>query len=414
MVTSNPCYLSIGELHTLLRTRQISPVEIVEACLSRIERLDQKLNAFVTIRAEHAREEAKEAEKDINAGRWRGPLHGIPVGIKDFYDTANVRTTAAFEKFKNRVPQKDAVAVEKLKQAGAIVFGKMNMHRLGMGTTGLESDFGPVHNPWTDAYIPGGSSSGSAAAVAAGLCYATLDTDAIGSCRLPAACCGVVGFKGTYGLISAKGILEGEPVDEAILWLSHPGITTRAVQDTTLVLSVLAEPHEQTMTYDVGGDASPGRPLRIGVADNFKADEEVAALFATAVETVRTLKHDVVTAHAPFEMPRFGDVHAIEADRKTISDRAFRGIDLLLLPTTTTTVLAVKDAGANPQALSAESTMFANYFGLPAISVPCGFDKRGLPAGLQIVGKPWDEGTVLRLAHQYQVKTQLSNKHPIP
>src|SRR5207244_5424003 len=140
---------------------------------------------------------------------------------------------------------------------------KMNMHRLGMGTTGLESCFGPVINPWDAGYIPGGSSSGSAAAVAAGLCYATLDTDAIGSCRLPAACCGVVGFKGTYGLVSAKGVLEGEKADEAILWLSHPGITTRSAEDTATLLNVLAEPNGKAKIQNFHGDASRERRLRI-------------------------------------------------------------------------------------------------------------------------------------------------------
>ena len=145
--------------------------------------------------ADAALHAAKAAEKDIEQGHWKGPLHGIPIAIKDFYDTAGLKTTAAFERFRDRIPPKDAVGVEKLKKAGAIVIGKTNMHTLGMGTTGLESYFGPVRNPWNANYIPGGSSSGSAAAVASGLCYATLDTDAIGSCRLPAACCGVVGYK---------------------------------------------------------------------------------------------------------------------------------------------------------------------------------------------------------------------------
>ena len=161
----------------------MSPVDIVDACLARTETLNQQLNAFITVLSDEAREHAKAAEAEIKAGKWRGPLHGVPVGVKDFYDTANVRTTAAFETFKNRVPRHDAAAVAKLKDAGAIVIGKTNMHRLGMGTTGLESYFGPVKNPWNDTLHSRGSSSGSAAAVAAGMCYATLDTDAIGSCR---------------------------------------------------------------------------------------------------------------------------------------------------------------------------------------------------------------------------------------
>ena len=224
-------------LSKLIQAQKISPVEVVHACLKQIKELDPKLNAFITVLADQALEQAKDAEAEIKAGNWRGSLHGIPVGIKDFYDTAGIKTTAAFEHFKDRVPTKDAVGVAKLKEAGAIIIGKMNMHQLGMGTTGLDSYFGPVHNPWNAKYIPGGSSAGSAVAVASGMCYATFDTDAIGSCRLPAACCGIVGFKGTYGLISAQGILEGEePPDEMIIWLNHPGITTRSVEDTTLVL----------------------------------------------------------------------------------------------------------------------------------------------------------------------------------
>src|SRR5262249_39662128 len=179
----------IATLHERIRTRVVSPVEVVNTCLGRIEQINPKLNAFITVLADEAREQANVAETEIKLGKWRGPLHGIPVGIKDFYDTAGIRTTAAFEHFKDRVPRN----VAKLKNAGAIIIRKTNMHRLGEGTTGIDSYFGPVLNPWNAQYIPGGSSAGSAAAVATGMCYATLDTDAIGSCRLPAACCGVVG-----------------------------------------------------------------------------------------------------------------------------------------------------------------------------------------------------------------------------
>ena len=407
-------YMSIRELSQRLRARETTPVAVITACLARIDQLSERLNTFATVLADQARENAEEAAAEIKAGNWRGPLHGVPVGVKDFYDLANVRTTAAFEGFKNRVPKKDAAGVAKLKEAGAIVLGKMNMHRLGMGTTGLESYFGAVRNPWNDGYIPGGSSSGSAAAVAAGLCHATLDTDAIGSCRLPAACCGVVGFKGTYGLISPNGILEGEKADEAILWLSHPGITTRTVEDAAIVLNVLAEPNAMAHVRDYRGELSKERRLRIGIADNFKADKEITRAFTTAVEQLQSIGHDVVAARAPFDIPPFGDLHAIEADRKTVSERAFRDIDILLLPTTATTVPTVKDAGSNPQALSAQNTVFANYFGLPAVSVPCGFDKHGLPIGLQIVGKPWDEGTALHLARQYEMTVEPLRQHPVP
>ena len=395
----------IGDVAPRLRAREISAVEVVDACLARIEELNPRLNTFITVLAEEAREQAKQADADIKAGRWLGPLHGIPVGIKDFYDTANVRTTAAFEPFKSRVPKRDAEAVEALKDAGAIVVGKTNMHQLGSGTTGLESYFGAVRNPVNDAFIPGGSSSGSAAAVAVGMCYATLDTDAIGSCRLPAACCGVVGFKPTYGAISTKGILEGEKADDTILWLSHGAVTTRSVADTAIVLDTLTGGGERGAVSIAGGPEGP--PLcsvnvRIGIADNFTADDEISRAFESAVDVVRTLGYPFVRASAPFDMPKFGDLRTIDADRKTIGERAFVGIDVLLLPTTATAVLTVESAKGKPQALSPANTMFANYFALPAVSVPCGVDSRGLPVGLQIVGRPADEATVLRVAAEFE------------
>jgi aspartyl-tRNA(Asn)/glutamyl-tRNA(Gln) amidotransferase subunit A len=413
-MNDKPHYLSLRDLSTQLRALGLSPVDVVDGCLARIDALDRRLNTFVTMLGDRARERAKTADADIRSGTWRGALHGVPIGIKDFYDTAGVRTTAAFEPFRNRVPARDAAAVSALQNAGAIVIGKTNMHQLGMGTTGLDSAFGPVRNPWNEEYIPGGSSSGSAAAVASGLCYATLDTDAIGSCRLPAACCGVVGFKGTYGAISAKGILEGEPADPAILWLSHPGITTRSAVDTAIVLTGLAEPDARAKLSDLPTGEPDDARLRLGVAGNFTADEEVTRAFKAAVETLQALGHPVVAAAAPFDIPRMGDLRTIEADRETISNRAFKDIDVLLLPTTTTSVPTVKEAGGNPQALSPANTMFANYFGLPAISVPCGFDARGLPIGFQIVGKRWGDAAVLRLAQQYQRSTTWAAKHPIP
>jgi aspartyl-tRNA(Asn)/glutamyl-tRNA(Gln) amidotransferase subunit A len=373
-------YAEIKAVAEGIRAQKISPVALVDACLKRIEETNPKINAFITVLAGEARELARSAEREIKTGKWRGPLHGIPVGIKDFYDTAGIKTTAAFERFRDRVPTKDALGVAKLKKAGAIIVGKANMHRLGEGTTGLDSYFGAVRNPWNPKYIPGGSSSGSSAAVASGMCYATLDTDAIGSCCLPAACCGVVGFKGTYGLISPKGILDGEqPPDEMILWLSHPGITTRSVKDTAIVLDVLAEKKRHRQTAYALREHSRRRKLRIGVADNFQADREVSATFERAVEIISKLGHSFKSAPAPLVGLERG-VSNIKTDRKSIASQAFKDVDVYVLPTTTTIVPAVEDAG-NPLALSSANTVFANYYGLPAINVPCGFDSRGLPLG---------------------------------
>ena len=380
---------SIQEISDQIRARTVSPVTVVAACLQRIKQLNPKLNAFATVLADESREEARRAETEINAGRWLGPLHGMPIGIKDFYDTAGVRTTAAARQFLNRIPSSDAELVARLKRAGAIIIGKTNMHELGMGTTSLVSVFGPVRNPLNPDYIAGGSSGGSAAAVAAGLCYATIDTDAIGSCRLPAACCGVVGFKGTYGLLSARGILEGEQADPAILLLAHPAITTRSADDTTILVKALAARETRTI-----------REPRVGVVTNIKPTQSVRVAFEEAVERLRTLGYQLKKAPAPFDNPGF-DVRNIVPDRAAVAAHSFREVDALVLPTTNGSIPTVKQAEGNPLALSAENTMFANYFGLPAISVPSGFDAKGLPLALQIVGRPWEDGTVLELANTF-------------
>jgi len=404
-------YADINTISERIRSLQTGPVEVLETCLRRIERFNPTLNAFITVLADQARQQARIAEAEIRAGKWRGRLHGIPVGIKDFFDTAGVRTTAAFEGFRDRVPGKDAIGVARLKEAGAIIIGKTNMHELGMGTTGLESCFGPVKNPWNADYIPGGSSSGSAVAVATGMCYGTLDTDAVGSVRLPAACCGVVGFKGTYGMISTRGILGDQPVNPFIQWMGHAGITTRTVEDTALLLDVLAEKKKGDHFVRL---LERDRTIRIGVADNFEADKETGKAFETAVEAIRGFGYATSSVAAPFGDPGMASMANIEADRRAIAGQAFRDIDVLLLPTTTTTVPPVEDAGADTddQKLSAESTAFANYYGLPAISIPCGFDENGLPLGLQMVAKPWDEKAVLRLASHYQQATQWRMSHP--
>ena len=377
-----------------IRRREVSPVEVVTTCLDRIERLQPQLNAFITIVADAALQAAHAAAREIDQGRSKGPLHGIPVAIKDFYDTAGIRTTAAFERFRERIPTKNAVSVEKLIGAGAIVVGKTNMHTLGMGTTGLESHFGPVKNPWNAEYVPGGSSSGSAVAVASGLCYATLDTDAIGSCRLPAACCGVVGFKGSYGAIDISGILGGEqPPDDTIRWLSHAGLTTRGIEDTVVLLEVLAE--QNATAPGPRETLSVATPLRIGIANNFHADTEITEAFGRAIATIKVLGHAVSSVEAPFTDSTKGTA-TIQADRQDVGRRVFSDIDVLVVPTTATTTPAVKDADKNPLALSPELTMFANYYGLPAVSVPCGFDSRRLPVGLQIVANRGNDGAALR------------------
>ena len=401
----NVYYMSLQEVADLIRTRKISPVDVVEACLERIEKFSPTTNAFITVLANEAREQAKQAEKEIQAGTYRGPLHGIPVAFKDMFDSAGIKTTAGFKYFKKRVPQKDAVAITRLKEAGAIVVGKTNMHELAMGTTSLVSAFGPVHNPWNIDYIAGGSSGGSAVAIALGMCFATVDTDAIGSCRLPASCCGVIGYKCTWGLIDNSGVLEGERADEVILKLATVGVMTRDVTDTAIVVDALAG---TSFTKSLSKKATD---LRVGVVNNFGATDQLRKHFDEAVAELKKLGYKTTEVAAPFsENP---DMQGMDAGRKTINKTLFKDVDVLVLPTTATEVLEAKAAGRDPQALSPQNTFFANYYGLPAISVPCGFDDKGLPIGFQIVGKQDDDSTVLQLAQAYQRATDWSQKHPV-
>lgn len=404
-------YASITELGELLRQGEVSPVELVTECLERIERLQPQLNAFITLTAEQALQAACVAEAEIQQGNWRGPLHGIPVGIKDFFDTAGIRTTAAFAPLKDRVPEKDAEVVRQLKEAGAIILGKLNMHELGMGTTSLQSFFGAVHNPWNSNYVAGGSSGGSAAAIAAGLCYATVDTDAVGSCRLPAACCGVVGFKGTYGLLSTQGILEGQEADDFIILLGHTSVMARSVEDIALLLNVLARSAEVGKTDYRQAFAFEKKPV-IGIATHFKASDEVRAAFTRARETFQALGYSTREIDAPIELPAL-DLANIEARRVAFSQELFQEIDVLLLPTTTDTTPTIEAAAAGgAQAVAPDNTFFCNYYGLPALSLPCGFSSNGLPLGFQVIGPRWGENNVLNVAHAFQRATQWHMQHP--
>src|SRR5437660_7954517 len=235
-------FLTISELSELIHTRKISPVEVTRVMLQRIEKFNPVLNAYITVTSEQAMNSAQDAEKEIQHGKWRGPLHGVPVALKDLFDTAGVRTTAASALFKDRVPEQDAEVVRRLKAAGAVFLGKLNMHEFAYGGSSTVSNFGPVHNPWEPTYSTGGSSGGSAAAVAAGLCFGALGSDTGGSVRQPAAYCGIVGLKPTYGLVSTRGVIP-------LSWsLDHVGPMTRTVADAAIMLQAIAgyDPAEPT------------------------------------------------------------------------------------------------------------------------------------------------------------------------
>lgn len=398
-------YLTLAETAELIRTEKISPVEVTEACLQRIEVLNSKLNAFITVLPGQARAAAFEAEKEIQAGNYRGPLHGIPIAFKDMYDTAGVKTTAAFKYFKDRIPKKDAVAVQKLKAAGAILIGKTNMHELAMGTTSAQSFFGAVKNPWNVDYIAGGSSGGSAAAVAAGMCYATIDTDAIGSTRLPAACCGVVGYKCTWGRIDNTGILDGEKAEEVILQLAAVGIMARDAYGVALVADALTG-----SKYGADAEVRLDTSLRLGIVKNFGADEVTRKIFASAVAALQKVGYPMAETTAPFE--ENPDMRNMLKIRETANAEIFAAADVLVLPTLAHEVLTLAAAGKNPQALSPQNTFFANYFGLPAISIPCGSDAQGLPVGLQIVCRQGDDGKLLQIAEVIQHATRWHEERP--
>ncbi|MGD1023306.1 MAG: amidase [Candidatus Sulfotelmatobacter sp.] len=451
---------TIVELAPRLRRKEISPLELTRACLDRIERLNPALNAFITVTAESALAEAKAAEIEISRGEWRGPLHGIPIALKDLIDTAGTRTTAASELYQNRVPSEDAEVVRRLREAGAMILGKNNLHEFAYGGSSLVSFFGDVHNPRNAAHIAGGSSGGSAAAVAAGLCYAAIGTDTAGSIREPAALCGCVGIKPTYGRVSTRGVIR-------LSWsLDHVGPFTATVGDAAVVLQAIAG-------YDARDINSADIPaadyvsvlreetttLRVGIPRAYfydDLDDEVRAAVDEALGVIKTLvaetrevQLDIPTdrvvqnaesyavhaeniARAPelyqaetLRRIRFGENisateyiqsrQELDRERRRAHD-FFAEVDLLVTPTTPIPAPAIADLRKDPDALRpAELVLLRNtrpfdVWGLPAISVPCGFTKSGLPIGLQIAGPHWREDLVLRLAHAYESAVNFSAK----
>ena len=448
-------FSSISELAPRLQRREISPVEITRDCLARIEKLNPSLNAFITVMGESAIEQARWAEAEIGRREWRGALHGVPVAPKDLIDTAGVRTTAASALYKDRVPLEDAEVVRRLRQAGAIIVGKNNLHEFAYGGSSLVSYFGEVHNPWDVGRIAGGSSGGSAAAVTAGLAYAAIGTDTAGSIREPAALCGCVGIKPTYGRVSSRGVIPLSPS------LDHVGPLAATVEDAAIVLQAIAGYDAADITsVDVPvADYVPAlregvKGVRVGVPRGYFFDDldaEVAAAMDHAlaglqslgtelrevqleVPTDRTLQaaesyayHAENVAKSP-ELYQAETVRRIRSGEKVTAaeyiqrrreqDESRRGIravfadvDVLVTPTMPMPAPAIADLKANPEALRPaelrllRNTRPFNVWGLPAISVPCGFTQGGLPIGMQIAGAHWREDLMLRVAHAYEQAT---------
>jgi aspartyl-tRNA(Asn)/glutamyl-tRNA(Gln) amidotransferase subunit A len=447
--------LPLQQASAMVRRKGVSPVELTHACLRRIERLNPVLNAFISVTGKEALEQAAAAEREIRNGKWRGPMHGIPVAFKDLFDTAGIRTTAASAVFADRIPVKDAEVVRRLKEAGAIVLGKLNMDEFAYSFTSETSHFGPTHNPWKLGYITGGSSSGSAAAVAAGLCYAALGSDTGGSIREPASYCGVVGLKPTYGLVSTTGVIP-------LSWtLDHVGPICRTTRDAAIVLGVIA-----------GFDASDPNSLNALPQDYLRAmdakvssfrlgipragfcedvDAEIQSAMTAAIRVLSGLTKDsrdvrlpnidnspvlpveAYTFHA-HTLAATPDLYhpriranlergatitsaAYAQSRRDIDQlrrdivKVFDQVDLLITPTTPRLPVPLDPYRAPDPAMLRNTRPF-NLNGLPAITLPCGFSTAGLPIGIQIAGPRLAESKLLALANAFEQATVWHNRRP--
>jgi len=458
--------LTLKQASERLRRKEASSVELTEACLARIDRHDKAINAFITVTREQALSTAREMDAELKRGMRRGPLHGIPIALKDNIDTAGVRTTAASGVFKDRVPTVDADVVVRLKKAGAVVLGKLNLHEFALGGTSAVTYFGPVHNPWALDRVSGGSSGGSAAAIAAGFCFGTLGTDTGGSIRIPASLCGIAGFKPTYGRVSNRGVVP-------MAWtLDHVGPMCKTVEDAALMLAAIAgyDPLEPSSVDVPVADyvraiGAPTSKLRVGVARSPFFDglnPEVAKAVDAAIAVVKKLTASVVDVEVPpsgniadvwnseiyaYHQPwitktpeLYQDAtrnlilgagktssvtyanarHQVDVVRREIK-KVFATVDLLITPTQRGVAQpiagppAAGGRGGTPPAGGAGglvNTAAFDVYGLPTMSVPCGFTASGLPIGLQISGNHFAETTVLALAHAYEQATEWHKKRP--
>jgi len=449
---------SITTLSEQIRKKEISPVEVIDAYLKRAERVQEKFNPFITILDDHARKAAREAEDEIVNGNYRGPLHGIPFAAKDLFFTAGIRTTCGSKILSDFVPEQNATVIDRLVSAGAILIGKANMHEFAFGTTNLNPHFGDAKNPWDPDRVTGGSSGGSAAAVASSCALLALGTDTGGSIRIPSALCGTVGVKPTFGRISKYGVYP-------LAWsLDHPGPMTKTASDAAIALACMAgydpkDPCSQRVPVEDFTAALTGeiQDVRVGVPDTFyfnaidpavniqteKAIKSLKDLGATILpvtipdlEEAATATLVILTAEAAaclekYHRTRREDIgkdvrerldigalylatHYIKSQRirRKIQEnfaRIFRRVDVLVTPGVS--IPAPKrdaptvrlDGSDIPVGVAlTRCTRIYNLAGLPSVSVPTGLSESGLPVGIQVAGRPFDEATLLRVADAYQ------------
>ena len=461
------CYATTAEAGRRIAARELSPVELTAALLRRIEETDGEINSYVRLMRDSALAEAQASENRAQAGELIGPLDGIPVGVKDLYDTAGVVTAAGTAAYSERVPAEDATAVRLLREAGAVIIGKTNTHELAMGGTTNNAHFGATHNPWKLDRVPGGSSGGSGAALAAGQALGALGTDTGGSIRVPAAFCGVTGLKPTFGLIGRGGIV---PLS---MTRDHAGPMARSVEDCALMLNALAGPDPRDLdsamregdgdyTSELGHDISGLRLAVIpslvegceaAVATNFERSLEVLRELGAEVGTVEPLAgfaddwrgltrlggaaegasyiEDVLRRNPEkisepmrgrllegLEAKAVDLVRATEA-RKEVERRyelALSTFDAYVLPTSPMTAEPIAD---DPTAADPASTLRFRNTGVfnssrqPAISVPNGFDADGLPTGLMVAAAQFRDAVVLNIAHIYQTATTFHLQRPL-
>lgn len=452
----------------MLKTKALSPVELTTLLLERIAHVDKQLNSYITVMENEALAQAKQAEREIAEGKYRGPLHGVPIALKDLLHTKGVRTTAGSQVLAENVPNEDATVVKKLKEAGAIIIGKLNMHEFAFGVTNKNKHFGNANNPWDVERSPGGSSGGSGAAVAAGLAFAALGSDTGGSIRTPSALCGIYGLKPTFGRVSKFGAIP-------LAWsLDHIGPMARSAKDLAIVLQAIAgfDYRDPTTVQVEVPDyvallENRVSGLKIGMPTNYFFDyleEEIEVSVKEAIKKLESLGATIVDVTIPnLHLSEYSELVTIQSEAATYhhdtllekshlygSDvrttlqagelvtavqylkaqqarrlireemlRIFEEVDVIVAPTVSMVAPKWKESFKTIQgeskAVTAEFVRFAapaNLTGIPSLSIPTGFSTYGLPIGMQLMGRPFQEGTLLSLATAYE-EAYDENRQPI-